>query len=130
MYDKQGSVLRIETVINDARDLKVYRSKEADEAGQKQWLRLRKGVADLHRRAEVSQKANDRYADSLAQVAATKPLREVTEPFIERGGELEGPACARLEPAGCGGRAVAGSGESWGVPGQRLAQPGPAGSAL
>src|SRR5205823_3435751 len=80
MYDKQGSVLRIETVINDAHDLKVYRPKEGDEQGQKAWRRMRKGVADLFRRAEVSQKANERYADSLAQVAQTKPLREVTEP--------------------------------------------------
>jgi hypothetical protein len=84
MYDKQGSVLRIETVINDTRDLKVYRSKEGDEDGEKQWLRLRKGVADLYRRAkEVSQKANERYADSLAQMADTKPLREVAEPLSE-----------------------------------------------
>ena len=83
MYDKQGSVLRIETVINDARDLKVYRSKEGDESGEKQWLRLRKGVADLCRRTEVSHKSNGRYADSLARVADTKPLAEVTEPLSE-----------------------------------------------
>lgn len=83
MYDKQGSVLRIETVINDARDLKTYRAKEGDEQGEKQWRRMRKGVADLHRRAELSQKANERYADSLAQVAQVKPLHEVAEPLSE-----------------------------------------------
>jgi hypothetical protein len=83
MYDKQGSVLRIETVINDAHDLKVYRPKEGDEGGEKAWRRLRKGVADLHRRAEVSQKANDRYAAGLATVADSKPLREVTEPLAQ-----------------------------------------------
>ena len=37
MYDKQGSVLRVETTINNARDLKVYRPKEGDEAGAKDW---------------------------------------------------------------------------------------------
>lgn len=84
MYDKQGSVLRIETVINDARDLKVYRTREGDESSEKkEWLRLRKGVADLQRRAEVSQKANERYAESLAAVADTKPLGEVAEPLSE-----------------------------------------------
>jgi hypothetical protein len=83
MYDKQGSVLRIETVINDVDDLKVYRGKQGDESGEKQWRKLRKGVADLFRRAEVSHKANERYADSLAQAADTKPLREMTEPLCE-----------------------------------------------
>lgn len=79
IYDKQGSVLRIETVINDPRDLKVFRTKEGDEDSAKEWLRLRKGVADLHRRTEVSQKANERCLDSLATVEETQPLGELTE---------------------------------------------------
>lgn len=60
MYDKQGSVLRVETTINNASDLKVYRGTEADPQ-KKQWRPMRKGVADLHRRAEVSQSSNERY---------------------------------------------------------------------
>lgn len=44
MYDKQGSVLRVETTINDARDLKAYRAKEGDPKGAKQYRPLRKGV--------------------------------------------------------------------------------------
>jgi hypothetical protein len=58
MYDKQSSVLRVETTINDARDMKVFRSKEGSAQGPKSWRRLRKGIADLHRRAQVSQAAN------------------------------------------------------------------------
>ena len=81
MYDKQGSVLRIETTINEPRDLKVYRPKEGDEAGTKDWRPLRKGIADLHRRAEVSQQANDRYLQSLATVEATTPLGELLAPL-------------------------------------------------
>ena len=81
MYDKQGSVLRVETTINDARDLKVFRPKEGDEGGVKEWRSMRKGIADLHRRAEVSQAANERYLESLAQVAATTPLGELTAPL-------------------------------------------------
>ena len=54
MYDKQGSVLRVETVINQTRDMKVFRAKEGDEDGAKSWQRLRKGVADVHRRAPRS----------------------------------------------------------------------------
>src|SRR5262245_29735605 len=82
-YDEQGSVPRVETVINDARDLKVYRPREGDESGQKAWRYLREGVADLHRRAEVSHRANGRDADGLAQVAQTGPLREIAEPLSE-----------------------------------------------
>ena len=40
MYDKQGSVLRVETTINDPRDFKVFRSKEGDPEESKRWLAL------------------------------------------------------------------------------------------
>jgi len=50
MYDKQGSVLRVETTINNTRDMKVYRRKQgAAPDAKKQWLPMRKGVADLAR---------------------------------------------------------------------------------
>lgn len=35
MYDKQGSVLRVETTINDARDMKVFRASGSDPSGPK-----------------------------------------------------------------------------------------------
>jgi hypothetical protein len=79
MYDKQGSVLRVETVINQTRDMKVYRTKEGDEEGQKSWQRLRKGVADIQRRAEISQAANERYVEALATVDDNRSLAELTE---------------------------------------------------
>jgi hypothetical protein len=84
MYDKQGSVLRVETTINDARDMKVFRPKEGDEDGVKDWRYLRKGIADLHRRAEVSQAANERYLESLAAVEETTPLAELTAKLCRR----------------------------------------------
>ena len=77
MYDKQGSVLRVETTINDASDIKVYRSKEGDPQGPKSWRILRKGIADLHRRAQVSQQANQRYVQALAGVDEGQRLAEV-----------------------------------------------------
>jgi hypothetical protein len=81
MYDKQGSVLRVETTINDARDLKVYRSKEGDSGGQRSWRRLRKGVADMERRAEISQAANDRYLEAMAAVSDRTTLGELIDPL-------------------------------------------------
>jgi hypothetical protein len=81
MYDKQGSVLRIETTLNSPREMKVYRAKEGDEGGPKTWRYLRKGVADMHRRAEISQAANERYLDSLAAVDDATPLKQLVEPL-------------------------------------------------
>ena len=38
---------------------------------------MRRGVADMHRRAEVSQAANDRYAEALASLDTTTPLGQL-----------------------------------------------------
>lgn len=89
MYDKQESVLRVETTINDPRDMKVYRAKEGAPEGPRSWQRLRKGVADLQRRAQVSQSCNVRYLESLAAVDAPTSLgaatREVCQPTTWQG---------------------------------------------
>lgn len=79
MYDKQGSVLRVETTINKPRDMKVYRPKEGDEGGKKQWRYLRKGVADLWRRSQVCQGANERYLTALSAVDHPTPLGQLTQ---------------------------------------------------
>jgi hypothetical protein len=80
MYDKHGSVLRIETTINQTRDFRVYREAQkgphgrAKTDGKKAWRTLRKGVVDLKRRAEVSRAANQRYLTALAATNGTIPL--------------------------------------------------------
>lgn len=84
MYDKQGSVLRIETTITDARDIKVYRQVEGEPEGNKAWRPLRKGVSDLPRRAEVSQAANNRYLENLAAAEHTTPLEKLTNKVCRR----------------------------------------------
>ncbi len=84
LYDKQGTVLRIETVINDVEGMKSYRAKENDPAGPKDWRKMRKGVADLHRRVEISQSANERYADSFARVEESTTLKDLAEPVCRR----------------------------------------------
>lgn len=83
MYDKQGSVLRVETTINDARDMKVFRRKEGDRRGTPGLRRLRKGVADVARRAKVSQASNERYLESLAAVDHEATLGEATGPLCQ-----------------------------------------------
>ena len=65
MYNKAGSVLRIETTINNTRAFKVYRKPDDRPDAKPSWQKMRKGVADLHRRCEISAKCNERYADAL-----------------------------------------------------------------
>ena len=73
LYDKQGSVLRAETTINDAAGIKVFRPKEGDGRGKRALRPLRKGIADLHRRAQVSGASNERYLDALASADTSAP---------------------------------------------------------
>jgi hypothetical protein len=80
MYDC-AQVLRIETTLNDPGDFRVYRPKQGGPEKDKAWRPLRKGVADLYRRAEVSQAANERYAAATAAVKDTTPLSALTEPL-------------------------------------------------
>jgi hypothetical protein len=79
LYDKQGSVLRVETTINNARDLRVFRPKRGKPCGRKSWQKMRKGIADLHRRAQLCQAANERYLDALATVSSDATLGELTK---------------------------------------------------
>jgi DNA-binding HxlR family transcriptional regulator len=73
-YDKQGSVLRVETTINHSEEFKVYRPSERDPKGPRAWRELRRGVADMARRAEVSRASNQRYLEALASTTASTPV--------------------------------------------------------
>ena len=79
MYDKFGQVLRLENLIINVRDFKVYRRREGDQSGPMEYLRLRKGVADMQRRAELGRKINERYAEALATVEDKTPLGELVQ---------------------------------------------------
>lgn len=79
MYDKAGSVLRVETTIAQTHHFKVLRPLERVRRQPLAWQALRKGIADLHRRAEVSQRANERYLEALATIDETTPLHELLD---------------------------------------------------
>jgi len=87
-YDKGGSVLRVETTMNDPRDFKVLRKKHGESKGKASWRPLRRGVADVHRRAQVSQAANERYLEALAATDTSTPLgeliRDISKPTTYR----------------------------------------------
>lgn len=86
-YDK-GSILRVETTINDPKDFRVWRGPENNPEGNKQWRPLRRSVADLYRRAEVSRATTDRYLTALAAVHVSTALAEqvatVCRPVVPR----------------------------------------------
>ncbi len=84
MYDKQGSVLRIETTINNARRFKVRRMTTRKGRRQMGWLRLRKGVADTRRRTEIARAANSRYLAALAVVGDEIPSHKMLDPVSNR----------------------------------------------
>lgn len=78
-YSEIGSVLRgAETTINAVNDFRAYRCKEGGPEEDLQWRPMRKGIADLHRRAEVSQNANERLLNALAQVDDSRSVGELT----------------------------------------------------
>src|SRR5262249_2513264 len=77
MYDKFGQVLRLENLLIDVRAFQVYRRREGETEGPLEYLRLRKGVADIHRRAEGGEKSHERYAAALATVEEKTPLGEL-----------------------------------------------------
>jgi hypothetical protein len=82
MYDKEGSILRIETTLHNPRDLKVFRGTETDPQ-KKRWRPMRKGIADLYRRAQVSQASNQRYMEALSQTNLNKTVSETIEPVCK-----------------------------------------------
>jgi hypothetical protein len=80
LYDK-GSVLRSEVTINEPTGFKVYRPAEGKPKGPKGWRQLRRTVADLTRRAQVSRAASARHLEALAAVSHDQPLRETLSAF-------------------------------------------------
>ena len=88
-YTGDRAVLRVETTLNDVSDLKVYRPKEGGPEAEKEWRAMRRGIADLQRRAQVSEGANARYLEALSSVddGATleERLRSVTAPATWKG---------------------------------------------
>jgi hypothetical protein len=88
LYDKAftavGSVLRAEATLHNGDDLRVYRPREGDPQGARAWRRMRRGIADLHRRAEISRRATERYLDALAEVDDDTTLEELIRRLGQR----------------------------------------------
>jgi hypothetical protein len=84
MYNKEGSVLRIETTINNPRRFKVYRWATRQGERCQTWLPMRKAVTDLPRLVEICQAANQRYLQALADVEVAPPVHQLLDPVSQR----------------------------------------------
>jgi hypothetical protein len=78
MYDKKGTILRVETTINNARRFKVRRR---NSSGLWTWMPLRKGICDFRRRMNISRAANAAYLDALATVVLVKVSCQSLDPL-------------------------------------------------
>lgn len=97
-YSEIGSVLRgAETTLNDVSDFRTYRPKEGGPEDELAWRPMRKGIADLHRRAAVSQKANDWLLNALARVDDSRSVEELTRD-IQRSTTYSGRSVRGLHP--------------------------------
>jgi hypothetical protein len=92
MYDKQGSVLRVETTTNKPGEFKRRRRAEGDPDSEFKMRPLRKGIADIKARVRASDDANDRYLDALASVDSDRKVADVLDKVVQ--------------PAAIGGRRV------------------------
>ena len=76
-----GDVWRVETTTSKVHIFRTYRPAEGGPDDQLAWRPMRLGVADLHRRSQVSQKANDRYLDAFANLDDTTRFSELIRPL-------------------------------------------------
>ena len=97
MYDKAGCVLRVETTLNQPKDLKVFRPKQGDPEDKIAWLPLRKGVADIYRRAKLSEDSNMRYLDTLGTIDIRTPVGQIVKDIC-RPTSLKGKRVRALRP--------------------------------
>jgi len=98
MYDKAGSVLRVERVINDPEAFKVRRQVKRGDEQVTQWVPMRKGVANLFRYRDVSMTANSRYLEALAVVDDPTPAFRELDKITERKRTRDGKSVRAFNP--------------------------------
>jgi len=84
MYDKQSSVLRVETTLNNVRRFKVRRCTRRRGKRAMHWIPMRKGIMDLPRRTQVCRAANERYLQALGVVGEPSPTRQLLDPLSRK----------------------------------------------
>lgn len=104
MYDKLGLLVRVETVINQPGEFKIYREcQHRDGTSTKGWFGMCKGVGNLHHYQRHALSCNRRYLEALVPVDDPTPgyddLKELTERQRAKGRSYAGFNPAREEEA-------------------------------
>ena len=107
MYDKghaiepgggsSPAILRIETTMNDPSAFKTRRKAQGDPESKVKQRPLRKGIADIRRRARISQAANNCYADALASANSDAKVHDLIRP-VAKAAHLNGRRVRPLRP--------------------------------
>jgi hypothetical protein len=82
MYDKAGRLLRVEMTLNNPDRFKVLRRRPSDQ--RLDWLPLRRGIADMRRRAALGEAAAARYLDALSVVGDPTPSHRLLDSVSQR----------------------------------------------
>jgi hypothetical protein len=99
MYDKLGLILRIETVINQPGDFKVFRAcQHRDGTSSTGYYPMRKGVGNLRHYQSHAQQCNQRYLEALAVVDDPTPALDELDNLTERQ-RRQGRSYAGFNPA-------------------------------
>ena len=83
MYNK-GNNLQIEVTINNPKDFKILKTKEKVQEGKiiqtKEWVPMRKSIANLYRYVEISKAITKRYLAAMPEVDTDKvPEKEIMD---------------------------------------------------
>lgn len=107
MYDKalpvapvrgvMPAVLRFENTMNDPSVFRVRRKAQGDPESETKPRPLRKGIADLRRRARISQQANERHANAMAVVTSDRRVHDLVDP-ITKPADLAGHRVRAMRP--------------------------------
>ena len=84
MYDKAGSVLRVEATINQPGEFKVRRRAQGNPDSDRRPRPMRKGIADLKPLAKAADRSNRAYLDALSIVDDPTTLDDVVMPVTRR----------------------------------------------
>jgi hypothetical protein len=94
MYDKFGQILRVETVINQPREFRVFREGIRQGESKMVWAPMNKGVSNLGAYEQHARAANERYLEALSAVDDPRPayqnVSELTESKVHQGRSYKG----------------------------------------
>ena len=93
------NVLRFELTMNDPSKFKAYRTITGDDSGEKKFLPLRKGIADVAVRAQVSSARIKSFTDQVATLEDDSTVEEILSK-VSKPKKSKGKRCRALDVTG------------------------------